>query len=309
MAQPNFAPAGAAAGKNAPYGASIEYWLAKEDPEPERNAEEEAALTEIEREEREKDWEQAKKEQVLLTVLDAEGKVVRKLTGTNREGMNRAFWDLRYEPTLQIRLRTTPEGTPTTVAGEGGSEELVVKKAPNSAASEEDVAAQTRLARAIYEDADAVVRMVNQLEWTRKQLEELRAMLDAAEAEPADRVVEDRLIQLTLAEADEKSFRGPHQLYLKLLWLQAEVGGGSADVSGGADFAPTRAEQELYELVACRLAAVRADFDTLYATTIPAFNQEMAAKGLGQLVTVSESDDRKPTAALVAVDDWGDWSE
>lgn len=359
VAQPNLAPAGAAAGKNAPYGASIEYWLAKEAPEPERNAEDEAALTEIEREERQEDWEQAKNEQVLLTVLDAEGNVVRKLTGTNREGMNRVYWDLRYEPTLQIRLRTTPEGNPhvweekrfrgqkhrgifyygiwdtkqgplvapgrytirLTVAGEeAGSEELVVEKDPNSAGSEEDVAAQTRLARAIYDDTDAVVRMVNQLEWTRKQLEELRAMLDAAEADPADleavdeldaaaRAVENRLIQPTLAEADEKSFRGPLQLYLKLLWLQAEVGAGGADVSGGADFAPTRAEQEVYELLAARLAGVRADFDTLYGTTIPAFNEEMGAKGLGQLVTVSEPDDRKPTAAAVAVEGRGDWSE
>jgi len=125
----------------------------------------------------------------------------------------------------------------------------------------------------------------------------------------AVRAVEDRLIQPTLAEADEKSFRGPLQLYLKLLWLQAEVGAGGADVSGGADFAPTRAEQEVYELLAARLATVRSDFDTLYATTIPAFNQEMGAKGLGQLVTVSEPDDRKPSPAAVAVEIWGDWSD
>lgn len=359
VAQPNLAPAGAAAGKNAPYGASIEYWLAKEVPEPERNAEDEEALTEIEREKRQEDWEQAKKEQVLLTVLDAGGNVVRRLTGSNRTGMNRVFWDLRYEPTLQIRLRTTPEGNPhvweekrfrgqkhrgifyygiwatklgplvapgsytiqLSVGGEKvGSQDLVVLKDPNSAGSEDDVAAQTRLARKVYEDTDAVVRMVNQLEWTRKQLEELRGMLDAAKADPADlaavdeldtaaRAVEDRLITPTLAEADEKSFRGPLQLYLKLLWLQAEVGAGGADVSGAADFAPTRAEQEVYELLAGRLATVQADFDTLYGTTIPAFNQAMGAKGLGQLVTVSEPDDRKPTPAAVAVESWGDWSD
>ena len=362
VAQPNLAPSGAAAGKNPPYGASIQYWLKAKVKDPaEADSVEEAApggtdaaprLTEAEREEKER--EKAKKKLVELTILDAAGEKVRSLRGTNRTGVNRVYWDLRYEPTLEVRLRTTPEenphvweekrfrgkqhrgvfyygiwdtkkgplvppGTYTVKLTVNGKElppqSLVVKKDPNSAGTGDDVAVSTELSMAIYRDTNSVVRMVNQIEWTRKQLEELRAMLKAGKAVAADleaasalersaRAVEDRLLQRTLAEADEKSFRGPLQLYLKLLWLQAEVGAGGADVSGNADFAPTRSEVEVYELLAQTLEDVRKGFDDLYETKIPAFNEAMKARGFLQLMTVKEPDEPEP--APEAEEDEGD---
>src|SRR5262249_58906873 len=104
-----------------------------------------------------------------------------------------------------------------------------------------------------------------QLEWSRKQIEDFKKMLKAAKAPPADtdaandlekkfRAVEDTLLQPTLAEADQKSFRGPLELYLKLLWLQAEVGSGAADVSGNAALPPTQPELEVYDLLSKTLA-------------------------------------------------------
>jgi hypothetical protein len=161
--------------------------------------------------------------------------------------------------------------------------------------------------------------MVNRIEWTRKQLEDLRAMLKAAKSGAAHRQavdslddeargVENRLLQRTLAEADEKSFRGPLQLYLKLLWLQAEVGAGGADVSGNADFAPTRAEGEVYELLAQTLADVRRGFDELYAEKIPAFNAEMKAAGFLQIMTVEEPDEPEPEPRAEEDEGDDDWS-
>ncbi len=346
VAQPNLAPMGAAAGSNPPYGASIEYWLkAKvEEPEPARGAKA-PRLTEFEREEQER--ERAKRNLVEVTIADASGETIRTLRGTGRRGVNRIYWDLRYEPTLAMRLRTTPDENPhlleekrfrgqshrgvfyygiretkrgplvppgtytvrLAVNGKSiGAQSLVVDKDPNSAGTEADIAAAIKLSLAIYRDTNAVVRMVNQLEWTRKQLEDLRAMLKARKALPADfeaaasleaaaRAVEDRLLQPTLAEADEKSFRGPLELYLKLLWLQAEVGAGGADVSGAADFAPTRSEVEVHEQLAKTLESVRQDFDALYRTRIPAFNETARTRGLLQLMTVMEPDEREPVTA------------
>jgi photosystem II stability/assembly factor-like uncharacterized protein len=347
VAQPNLAPMGAAAGSNPPYGASIEYWLKAKVEEPkDAKAGDAPRLTEAEREERER--EKAKRNPVEVTIADASGQTIRTLRGANRVGVNRMYWDLRYEPTLEMRLRTTPAENPhvweekrfrgkshrgvfyygiretrrgplvppgtytVRLAVNGkpiGAQSLVVLKDPGSAGTEADIAAATKLTRAIYEDTNTVVRMVNQLEWTRKQLEELRAMVKARKAGPADLealasldaaalAVEDRLLQRTLAEADEKSFRGPLELYLKLLWLQAEVGAGAADVSGAADFAPTRAEVEVYEQLAATLATVRKDFDALYETRIPAFNEAGKAKGWLQLMTVAEPDVREPAAEV-----------
>lgn len=364
VAQPNLAPSGAAAGKNPPYGASLEYWLKDKVKDPEQTDSDEAPgqgqqpapLTEAEREENKK--EKAKRKLIEITILDASGEKVRSLRGTNRKGINRLYWDLRHEPTLEVKLRTTPADNPhvweekrfrgkqhrrvfyygiwdtkrgplvapgtytvkLVVNGKQfGTESLVVKKDPNSAGTEEDVVVSTKLSMDIYRDTNTVVRMANQIEWTRKQLEQLRSMLKAGRADAADleaaealdasaQAVEDRLLQRTLAEADEKSFRGPLQLYLKLLWLQAEVGAGGADVSGNADFAPTRPELEVYQLLAKTLADAQKAFDELYETKIPAFNQAMAAKGYLQVMTVKEPDEREPEPEPEedeGDDDWG----
>jgi hypothetical protein len=140
--------------------------------------------------------------------------------------------------------------------------------------------------------------MINQLEWTRLQLEGYEKMLRALKAprpeiaaaedlEKKIRSVEDRLLQPTLAEADLKSFRGPLELYLKLVWLLAESETGGGDVSGNADFPPTQAEREVSEMLAKQLAEVRRDFGELYGKTIPAFNEAVRAKGF-QVMTVAE---------------------
>jgi photosystem II stability/assembly factor-like uncharacterized protein len=363
VAGPSLAPSGTAAGKNPPYGASIEYWLktkVKDPGDPETagsavTAGQEKALTELEREEQER--EEAKANPVEIAIFDASGRKIRTLRGTNEVGVNRIYWDLRYEPAAPVRLRTTPPGNPhvweekrfrgedhrgvfyygieetrrgplvapgtysvtLTVDGKPQpSQSLTVLKDPNTGRSDADVLAGTELSLAIYRDTDAAARMINQLEWTRRQLEDLRKMLKAAKAPAADleaaagfereaRAVEDRLLQPTLGEADEKSFRGELGLYLKLLWLQAEVGAGGADVSGNADYPPTQAEREVYVLLSGRLAESRQAFDALYATALPAFNETLRSRGLAQLMRVPEPEEPEPPPRTTEEEDEDDW--
>jgi hypothetical protein len=144
--------------------------------------------------------------------------------------------------------------------------------------------------------------MINEIEWTRHQLEGLRKMLKAGKAEKsavaeadelekAARAVEDKLLQPTLAEGDLKSFRGPLELYLKLIWLQAESGVSGSDVSGNADFPPTAAEREVYELLSGQLKQSGLEFDDLYRKAVPAFNDAMRARGFVQIMTVKEPEE------------------
>ncbi len=327
VSRPALAPVGTSRGQNPPYGALLNYWLKEPAPEPAS--------------EKDSKDDQPKKSPIEITVSDAAGEVIRTLHGSNKPGLNRAVWDLRYEPIVAVRLRTTPPGNPhlleekrfrgkdrrgvfyygikelkngplvapgtytvrLSVAGkEIGTRQVVVRKDPNSAGTDADVEAATKLSVAIWRDTSAAAGMINQLEWSRKQLEEFQKMLAAAKAGPADlepaealgkslRAVEDRLLQPTLAEADQKSFRGPLELYLKLLWLQAEVGPGAADVSGNADFPPTQAEREVYALLSGQLADTRKAFDELYGKTVPAFNDAMAAKGYVRIMTVNEPEE------------------
>jgi hypothetical protein len=328
----------------------INYWL----KEPvKKGAEEEAS----EGDSPDKPGEAAKKNPVEITILDSSGQKIRTLRGTNVAGINRVVWDLRLEPTEEVRLRTTPKGNPhiweekrflgkdhrgvfyygidspkkgplvdpgtytvqLTVDTQDFTQKLVVRKDPNSGATDADVNASAKFSLAIYKDINTAARMINQIEWTRKQLQDFKSMLAAekkgeAEIAPVNTLagqveaVEEELLQPTLAEADMKSFRGPLQLYLKLVWLQAESGTGGGDVSGNADFAPTQPEREVYDLLAGRLADARKRFDELYGKTIPSFNESMRVKGYVQLMTVTEPEGARPPAKPAEEEDDDDWS-
>ncbi|HEV2063748.1 MAG TPA: sialidase [Thermoanaerobaculia bacterium] len=327
VSQPNLAPAGLARGDNPPYGATLNYWL----KEPVKVA---AGSDDKE------DARKSRKPPVEITILHASGEKIRTVKGTNKAGINRVVWDLRYESSEEVRLRATPAGNPhvweekrfrgkdnrgvyyygisalragplvlpgtytvqLSVDGKDFTQKLVVKKDPNSAGTEADVAASTKLSVQIWRDTSTTARMINRIEWTRRQIEDFQKMLKAGKAPAADidaakdiekkaRAVEDDLLQPTLAEADVKSFRGPLKVYLSLLWLQAEVGPGAADVSGNADLAPTQPERDVYDLLAGRLSETRKKYDELYEKAIPAFNEAMRAKGYVQLMTVTEPEE------------------
>jgi len=181
--------------------------------------------------------------------------------------------------------------------GQELTEKLTVLKDPNTAGSEADVQAATKLSLAIYNDANESVRMINQLEWTRRQIEDMQKMLKASasaktlsdatkQLDDKALAIEDQLLQRTVAEGDMKSFRGPLQLYLKFVWLGAEVGSGGADVAGNPDFAPTASEIEVYNLLHGQLEKARSEFDSFYANEVPAFNRQTGEKGMERLLTV-----------------------
>src|SRR5205807_2341356 len=67
---------------NPPYGASINYYLA------------------------------ADVSDVQIEIADSTGRSIRTLKGTTQAGVNRVWWDLKYDSTRQPRLRTSPEGHP-----------------------------------------------------------------------------------------------------------------------------------------------------------------------------------------------------
>jgi photosystem II stability/assembly factor-like uncharacterized protein len=300
----DLSPNAPATGQNPPYGADITYYLKT------------AATGPVE-----------------VTILDGAGKTVRTLRAPGQAGVNRIWWDLRYEPTRDPQLRTTPPGNPHVweekrfrgiewrpisyygldaitlgprvatgtyavrlkVDGRELTRPLDVLKDPSTLGTEADIQKQVALSLDIRDRVNTVVDMVNRLEWVRKQVDDLKKALkeekngqgltgEADKLDSAAQAVEDQLIQKTLAEADQKSFRGPIQLYLKWLWLAAEVGAGGADISGGADFAPTAAELEVHEVLSKRLEKVKTEYDEFVNKTVPAFNETMRQKGVGVVI-------------------------
>lgn len=306
----DMAPPGASIGQNPPYGVPINYAY---------------ALT-------------TGTSKCTLTVLDAKDNVVRQLPCATHTGLNRAWWNLRYTTTTPVALRTTPPGNPhiwsekrfagketrpvfyygvggastdgplvaagtykirLVAGGQTLTQPVTVLKDPNTPASAQDAIASSALSYKIYQDTNRSSSLINQIEWTRKELEDTRKLLVATHANASlleatdalnNRYVaqESQLLHPTIAEGDEKSFRGPLGLYLKFIWLGAEVGTGGGDVSGNSDFAPTQSEIEVTALLEKQLDNVASAVNDLNLHAVPAYNSRLQGSGVSRITVVQE---------------------
>ena len=326
VSQPAYAPVGAARGKNGPDGALITYWMKKEVPKPKKKDDGEFELPEKEkpplvairiydaagnkvrslRGSNEKgfnrvDWDLR---------YDPVREVRLRATppGNRHVREEKRFVGRDRRPVLYYGIEEAgqgplvPPGTYTVKLDVEGSQyatTVEVRKDPNSAGTEADVEEGTKFALAIWRDTNAAAEMINRLEWGQLQIERLRKMVHAenGDASLLDQTaalakkmasIEADLLQPTISEEDQKSFRGPLGLYLKLIWLNAEASTGAADVSGNADFGPTQPERDVFALLDGRLNETRKEFDDVFGTDVPAFNRTMEGKGIGAIMPVEE---------------------
>jgi hypothetical protein len=77
--------------------------------------------------------------------------------------------------------------------------------------------------------------------------------------------------------SDDKWYVEKYKLYLNLVWLLAEIGGGGGDVMGGAGYRPTNAAVGLLKEYQAQIAAAQKDFDQLMKD-VEAFNKAHAGK-------------------------------
>jgi photosystem II stability/assembly factor-like uncharacterized protein len=275
-------------GENPEYGASINYWLKA--PASGR---------------------------VSLQVLDAQGRVVRALTGTNAPGINRVYWDLRFDPSRETRLFTSPLYAPHIVPGPEGrvapgtgrqsilappgtytvklvvdgrehSQSLVVRKDPNSGGAEADIAAQTVMLEAIRADMDAGAEAVGQIESTRVQLQSLvRVVEDAAVREAAGRLeqklidLETNLVDLRLTGGGQDNVRFGSKLLAKLNYLANGV--------GSSDFRPTDQHGEVQRLLNRQLLEQLHALQILLTEDLGTFNQMLRSRNIPNVVVRGRS--------------------
>ena len=148
---------------------------------------------------------------VRLVVLDAQGDTVRTVRGEGDAGLDRSWWNLRYEDVRRPKLRTPPPDAPWVPLGEDGtrsilpwdldlsqrgpvvppgtytvrlsvsgktlSREVQVVKDPSTSGTASDILAQTELALKIRDDMDTTAVTIDRLEWLRKQLSDLSNLL------------------------------------------------------------------------------------------------------------------------------------
>jgi hypothetical protein len=232
-------------------------------------------------------------------------------------GINRVWWDLRFDKTPLIKLRTdvlghdhvkpgpegwrrfpggsrsagplVPPGTYTIVLNVGQKEyrqKLVVKKDPHSAGGEEDVRKQTEAVLGIYEDIHSVAGMINRIEWIRKQLYDLKAVLQedkAAEAilkagEELDKKVMD--VENFFFPLDRTGsgddLRFPDKFYAKLFFLAYDM--------AKSDFPPTDQQLEVKEMFDRQLREYTGRLQEIIDKDVAGFNAMLKEKNIPNII-------------------------
>ncbi|MBY0490705.1 MAG: hypothetical protein K2R93_12760 [Gemmatimonadaceae bacterium] len=246
-----------------------------------------------------------------LEILDASGKLVRTLRGPNAAGMNRLAWDLRDEPSMEVRLFTSPlyaehivpgpqgrvaPGTNRlsilmppgqytarlTVDGQVQTQTFEVRKDPNSAGTVAEIAEQVRSLQGLKQQLDDAAVAVARVETVRLQLQQVQRLADA------DAVRQMRALDAKLIDAE-----------MKLVDLR-QTGGGQDGVRFGSkliskmgylsngiavsDFKPTNQAVEVQSILTTEnQAAIRA-LDALLKAELPSLNQTLEGKGLPKIV-------------------------
>ena len=177
-------------GENPPYGADIDFSLKNATPGVE------------------------------VSIAGADGKPIRTLTVAGHSGLNRVWWDLRYESGSSITMQTpplyepwaparrqyaaygtrippagpiVPPGTYTVRVKAGGKQQttqLTVLRDPKSPGTLQTIQAQVAFSREVLGEIDEVAKMGNALESMRKQTQDLETQLANAASKSAvvDRV-------------------------------------------------------------------------------------------------------------------------
>ncbi len=275
------------AGTNPPYGAALDFWIRTAPPD-------------------------SAKDSLSIQILDAQGQVVRTLKQVPSAGVNRVWWDLRYEPTPEAKLRVSPslapwfrvqpEGTPAPGIGRfsllasagrytvrllaGGKrydQSLELRQDPNTGASAQDLAAQGALLGDLVSDIDSTVAMINRVEVVRGQLSALKASFAGdsgvadvrAAADSFDRkllAVEQDVFQVRVTGRGQDVLRWPMKLAEQLLYLAGSV--------QSSDFAPTGPQRDVQQVLRGQLRDVRVRFDRVMGADLAAFRTFLRSRNL-----------------------------
>ena len=182
-----------------------------------------------------------------------------------------------------------PPGTYTVKLSTGGmelSQQLVVKKDPNSEGTEADIQTQTAMLSDLRKDLETAAEMVNQIEMIRSQLLSLTELLTGDQnaavktaANALDKTltdVEDNLIQRKVTGQAQDAVRWPPKLVGKINYL---AGGLS-----GSDFGPTNQQREVQALFEAQLAAHRKRLDEIVSKDLDNFNKLLRERNIQNIL-------------------------
>ncbi len=247
-----------------------------------------------------------------LEILDGEGKVVRTLAGTNGTGINRVYWDLRYEPTMEVRLLTSPMYAPyievgpegrtapgtgrlsilappgqytvrLTVDGRVQTRPLEVRKDPNSGGTEAEIASQVAMLHTIARDMNDGAEGVHRIESVRAQLEALNRVVTDDSVRRATVALQKKLMDLEMNLVDlrltgrgQDGVRFGAKLLSKLNYL--------ANGISSSDYRPTDQHAEVQQLLNGQLQRILGQLDALLTGDVGAFNELLRSRNIPNII-------------------------
>ena len=321
VAQPAAVSYDPTAGHNPPYGAPINFYLKSKLGE---------------------------KDRARLTISDANGKAVREIEchapkegarraggsagaggggGEGEEGggppceakpgINRFWWDLRFERSEEIKLRTSPlyaadvklgaEGwrsapdaqrisllappgiyTVTLTLGEEKSgQKLKVLKDPHSGGTESDIQTQTQFLTGLRDEMNVIAASVNQIESIRAQLANLEKELGTDDAGKAIRKAADELAdKLTNVEGKALQLKQTGRGQDAVRWppMLASKIGYLADETEASDFPPTTQQAAVGEELKKQGDQFQQEYQQILVRDVTPFNAMLREKNIPNII-------------------------
>ncbi len=253
---------------------------------------------------------------VEITIAGQNGETIRKLTGSTQPGINRIWWDLRYEPPTVVKIRNSPPGEPwvkngpdgwrplvhwrnythgpevwpgtytvkLNVDGKESSQPIEILRDPQDLGSVEEIKANVQFELKLRDEMNQSAEMINHMEWMRKEVADLTVMLAGDPKYAA--VVE-------AAKKLENQTRPVEELFFPLALtgrtedafraptvLYGKLTNLAFLVEGGADLPPTDQSVELNKQLQEQVVEARQAVKELNENAVTAFNALLKAKGL-----------------------------
>jgi photosystem II stability/assembly factor-like uncharacterized protein len=247
-----------------------------------------------------------------LAIIDAQGRTVRTLKGTNSAGINRVTWDLEDEPGDETRLLTSPMHAPHITVGPEGrvapgtgrisllvapgmytvkltvgaveqTRPLEVRKDPNSGGSAADIEVQLRMLAAIRTDMNAGAAAVMRIERVRVQLDALGRTVRDADVKAAITALETKLVDLEMNLVDlrltgggQDGVRFGSKLISKLGYL--------ANGLGNSDYKATDQQGEVQVLLNGQLRGQLSALESVLGGELNSLNMLLRTKNIPNVV-------------------------
>lgn len=255
--------------------------------------------------------------EVTIEIRKKDGTSIRTIAGKGDAGVNRVWWDLRNEPTLQPRLLAAPPDKPwvklegrefrplvtwdldlyrgqlgprvvpgeyelfVTADGITKQNDITVLKDPNTEGSIEDIEKQVALSLKLNDALNEVVQIINEIELIRKELEELIVLKDDLELQKKTKELEDKILKVEGELFDINLTGAREDAFRAPMKLYGRISALASDIGGfGADFKPTDQQMEVYGIFRKQLDDVQVQYKKLIDQEIPIFNRYLISKDL-----------------------------